>query len=76
MKKANFAQKLMEEIIENRECFSLKDLEVSGDDLKDFGIFGEKIGETLNYLLKEVIEERVENTKKALVEKAKSILRQ
>lgn len=76
MKKADHAQKLMEIIIENKECFSLKDLKIGGDDLKAFGIFGEKIGETLNYLLNEVIEERIENTKQALLNKVKSIPRQ
>ena len=71
-KKANKLTKiltLVNEIIEQRQCFSLKDLAVNGDDLIALGIpEGVKVGIILNRLMNMVIDERVENDKAKLLE--------
>ncbi len=62
-------------VIEQEQCFSLKDLAVNGSDLIALGIpRGETIGKTLNSLLRAVIEEKVPNEKEALCAFAASFL--
>ena len=49
-------------ILNQKECFSLKDLDMNGDDLIVLGIpEGKEIGKILNTLLQAVIDEKVEN---------------
>lgn len=58
-------------ILDEQECFSLKDLEVKGADLLALGVpQGKSIGLLLNRLLDAVINREVENNKEALLEKA------
>ena len=57
-------------IIEEQECFSLKDLAINGNDMKKLGFEGAGIGEALNYLLELVIDEKCVNERGALTEKA------
>ncbi len=57
----------LEEIEENNECCTIKDLAISGNDIIKAGITGENVGKTLNMLLDAVIEEKVENTKDRLL---------
>ena len=52
---------IIDEIITEKECFSVKDLAVNGNDLIELGITGKKIGETLNFLLDLVINEKIKN---------------
>ncbi len=55
-------------IREADECLSLKDLCVNGNDLMALGIpAGRRIGELLNALLEEVLEERLPNERTALL---------
>lgn len=50
-------QMLYQEILNNQECLSLKDLEIKGDQLMDLGVpQGPMIGAVLHQLLKQVIE--------------------
>ena len=57
-------QKLYEEIIEQKDCLSLKKLAVNGRDLMELGIKpGKKIGQILQKLLEEVLEEPDKNKK-------------
>lgn len=67
------AQKTLEKIIKEKEsCFTLKQLKVNGNDLVSIGIKdGKLIGQTLNQLLSDVIEGKVENKKQALLEHVK-----
>lgn len=59
---------LLTEILENNECFSLKQLAVNGNDLKTIGITdGRAIHEALDSLLLAVIEDRCPNEKVALL---------
>jgi len=55
-------KRLTEEILKEQECFSLKDLKISGDDLKEMGFEeGPLIGKTLDRLLKMVINDEIKN---------------
>ena len=61
-------ESIAKEIIKNKECFSLKDLAVKGNDLINIGIpEGSELGKKLEFLLDAVINERVENKKEALL---------
>lgn len=63
---------LLTEILRNGECYSLKQLAVNGNDLKEIGIAdGKAIHDVLDALLLAVIEERRPNEKAALLEYAK-----
>ena len=52
-------------------CFSLGQLAVKGNDLTAIGIQGKQIGETLNELLSQVIDEKLPNDKMLLIEYVK-----
>lgn len=63
---------LYKKIVEKRQCVSLKNLEISGNDLIMAGVpQGRKIGEILAKLLEDVLEEPTHNTREYLLEKAK-----
>lgn len=60
------------EVLEKRQCMSLKDLAVNGRDLIDAGMKpGKQLGEILGRLLDVVLEEPEYNTKEYLLERAK-----
>lgn len=66
---------IVRELREEAACLSLKDLRINGDDLIRMGLKpGKRIGEILRYLLEEVIEERLPNERKALLEAAEDLL--
>lgn len=66
---------MLSEIIENNECFSLNSLNINGSDITSLGINdGNLIGSTLNKLLYEVIEEKIENKKNVLLKRAKEMV--
>ena len=59
---------LLSEILENEECYSLRQLAVNGDDLKTAGITdGKQIHSTLQMLLEAVITGACENERAALL---------
>ena len=58
---------LIAEILEENACFCLKDLAVNGHDLMALGFSGKQIGKCLNFLLEQVIDERLPNEKSALL---------
>lgn len=59
-------------ILEQNECFSLKDLNINGNELIELGFNkGKEIGEILNYLLDKVIENPELNNKEQLIKLAK-----
>ena len=67
----NTVEKLFHEILKDKECVSLKDLAVSGQDLIDNGIKpGKQMGVILNTLLDEVIEEPKLNNYLHLISRA------
>jgi len=65
---------LLDQVIAEKACFSLKDLAVNGNDLIGLGIEnGVEIGRILKQLLAGVIEEAYQNEKDILIEKAKEM---
>lgn len=69
MDKYDDVERMIEKILREQQCFSLKDMAVTGRDLLNAGIGeGPQIGELLNSLLAEVVEERLPNEKEALLE--------
>ena len=65
-------QILIEDILQNNECFTMSSLAVNGNDLIDDGFeAGPMIGAVLRTLLKAVIDDRCENNREALLAYAK-----
>lgn len=62
------------EIEAGNEVCDIKDLAVTGDDLKNLNLSGVKIGEVKEKLFDEVLKGNVENTKEKLISLAKSFL--
>lgn len=58
---------MIAEIQAENACLTVKDLAVNGHDLMALGITGPAIGETLNRLLDLILDEKIENTKDALL---------
>ena len=61
-------QAIIEEIRAENACLSLKDLAVSGHDLMQLGYRGKAIGQALNALLEQVLDEKIPNEKEALLD--------
>ena len=61
------AEQIMERLLTEGACISLKQLAVSGRDLMALGINGPAVGAGLDLLLEAVIVEQVENNKEALL---------
>jgi tRNA nucleotidyltransferase (CCA-adding enzyme) len=58
----------LDELIEQRACFSLRDLAVNGDDLKSLGFEqGRELGRVLDVLLDAVIEGQLDNSREELL---------
>lgn len=58
---------IITEIINEKECFSIKHLAIDGNDLISLGYKGKKIGEALEKCLTAVIDGKVENEKSELI---------
>jgi tRNA nucleotidyltransferase (CCA-adding enzyme) len=71
-------QHIMYEILDKQAAFSLKDLKINGNILiKKYGMKpGKEIGDILNQLLEDVINENIENTEDALGAKVSYLLSQ
>ena len=64
---------LLAEIEAENACLSLKDLAINGNDLIKLGITGRKIGETLNFLLEQVMDETLPNDRQTLLDQIKTL---
>ena len=62
---------IMDNILQNNICYSLKTLAVDGKDLQTLGLEGKEIGDALQWILHLVVTEKAENNKKLLLEKAR-----
>ena len=62
---------LLAEIKAENACLQLKDLAVNGNDLLALGLSGKQIGETLNSLLEQVMDDVLPNDRSVLLEAAK-----
>ena len=63
---------LLEEISREESCLTLRDLAVNGHDLMALGIQGPSLGNTLNLLLNQVLEEQLPNEKEMLLDFVRS----
>lgn len=65
---------IMADVLIKKQCFTLKELAVNGEDLIEMGLpVGKYIGEVLNELLNRVIDEELENEKDKLLNYVKNI---
>ena len=63
---------IIEEVLAEEPCFSVKDLAINGKDLIGLGVpEGTEIGRILNSLLDDVMSERVQNTREELLERVR-----
>lgn len=69
IEKVNNIENILEEILSEKSCFSLKDLTVNGNDVKEMMKLkeGKDIGYWLNEILKRVIDGELENNRDDLV---------
>lgn len=75
IEKLDNIEKLIDEVMQENQCFTLKDLAVNGNDLIQIGYNPDKqLGEALNILLNGVINEEFENKKDSLLNIAKEML--
>ena len=73
--KVNNIESILEDVLQENECFSLKYLAVNGNDLMSVGYKSNKeLGNTLNKLLQLVIDGDCDNEKDKLLQEAKKLL--
>lgn len=65
---------IMERLLAEDACFSLKQLAVNGHDMLVLGLTGPAIGNTLNALLDVVVNGEVPNQREALLNKVKEFV--
>lgn len=63
---------IVEEILREEACFSLKDLAVNGTDMLDLGFRGREIGAVLQKCLDAVLDERAANDREELLSFART----
>ena len=69
-------QMLLDDVLQENECFTLKDLEINGRDLIQCGVpEGKTIGTILNTLLTMVIDGEINNDKDSLLQMAHMLLK-
>ncbi len=74
IKELSEIEALIDEVLQEDECFSLKDLAVNGKDLIGIGYkSGKELGNTLNKLLQLVIDGDCPNEKEKLLQEAESL---
>jgi tRNA nucleotidyltransferase (CCA-adding enzyme) len=59
---------VVDSILQEEACFSLRDLAVNGNDLTELGLHGRAVGQALRDCLNAVMDERVPNERKALLD--------
>lgn len=74
IERRNALKAILEDVIAERQCFSMKDLAVNGNDImRELGIGpGKRVGEILRHLLDAVIAGELPNSWDALISEAKS----
>lgn len=60
-------ERMYQDIISRGDCISIKDLDITGNDLIEYGLCGPQIGKTLNELLHIVLENPKLNDKETLI---------
>ena len=67
------AEEILERLLKEDACFSLKQMAVNGRDLMALGFTGLAIGRTLNQLLDEIVNGELPNERAALLERAEGL---
>ncbi len=65
-------KKIAQNFIEAQSCLAVSELKVNGNDMKELGYKGKEIGDILNLMLENVIDEKLENNFNDLIEFAKT----
>ena len=65
---------IVQELVEENSCITLRDLAVDGHDLLELGISGKDIGTCLSALLARVLDEEIPNEKSALLAEVRRTL--
>ncbi len=74
LEQSEIGLKIFNEVITENNCFSIKDLDVNGIDLiKEGFVPSEQMGKILNQLFDEVISDKLQNNKAALIKRAKEL---
>ena len=63
----NAFEAIMEQLLAEKACFSLKDLAVNGKDITAIGYQGKIVGEILDYLLEQVVDGELPNQRDVLM---------
>ncbi|MEG1988462.1 MAG: HD domain-containing protein [Oscillibacter sp.] len=69
-KEIDKAEDILNRLLAEAACFSLKQLAVRGDDLTQLGLTGRAVGQTLERLLRQVVDGELPNERTALLEYA------
>ena len=64
---------LLSQIDEENACLTIRDLAVDGKDMIALGFTGRAIGKILQHLLEQVLDEKTENTRSALLQAARAV---
>ena len=73
LKKTDYQERAVREIIENGECYRRKDLAVNGNDIRELGYEKEEIRNILDRILNAVVYEELENDRESIITYVKSI---
>ena len=73
LKKTDYQERAVREIIENGECYCRKDLAVNGNDIRELGYEKEEIRNILGRILNAVVSEELENDRESIINYVKSI---
>lgn len=77
IQKVHSIETILEDVLQENECFTLKDLVVNGKDLISLGIpQGKQLGKILNTLLMDVIDDKIKNEKEKLLLAAKQLFQE
>lgn len=66
--------KILDELIQENSCLTLRDLAINGHDLIALGLSGSAIGDCLTHLLAQVLDEEIPNEKAALLAAVRRML--
>lgn len=73
LKVLDSVENCLNQVLEQRQCFCIKDLMIDGNDLMNIGIpEGQKIGITLHKLMNMVIDDEIDNDKEKLLSYVKN----
>ncbi len=67
-------RELLTEIKTEQACLTVKDLAVNGHDILDLGFSGKAVGDCLDALLEQVLDEKLPNDKQTLLKFARTVL--